>query len=157
VLRGAASAMRASASPRDAAFESEIEALPDLSLEELRGLWQDIYDYPAPAAFRRKLLARGIAYERQAKRYGGLSPSISRRLQRVANDLSSGKPPARSAKLKTGTRLVRDWNGTTHVVEVVDGGFVWREERYRSLSVVARAITGARWSGPRFFGLKAGP
>ncbi len=147
--------MRASASPRDATFEAEIEALPDLSIEELRGLWQDIYGYPAPAAFRRKLLARGIAYEHQAKRYGGLSPSISRRLQRLANDLSSGKTRARSAKLKTGTRLVRDWNGITHVVDVVDGGFVWRGERYRSLSVVARAITGARWSGPRFFGLRA--
>jgi Protein of unknown function (DUF2924) len=147
--------MRASASPRDAAFEIEIEALPDLSLEELRGLWQDIYGYPAPAAFRRKLLARGIAYERQAKRFGGLSPSISRRLQRVANDLSSGRPPARGAKLKTGTRLVRDWNGIAHVVDVVDGGFVWKGEHYRSLSVVARTITGARWSGPRFFGLQA--
>jgi len=148
--------MRTSASPRDAGFEAEIEALPDLSLEELRGLWQDIYGYPAPSAFRRKLLARGVAYEWQTKRYGGLSPSISRRLQRAASDLSSGKPPAQSSKLKAGTRFVRDWNGATHVVDVVDGGFIWKGERYRSLSVIARTITGARWSGPRFFGLKAG-
>jgi hypothetical protein len=148
--------MRISAPPRDAAFEAEIEALPDLSLEELRRMWQDLYGEPAPSAFRRKLLARGIAYERQAKRYGGLTPSVRRRLHRAANDLSSGNPPVRSARLKSGTRLVRDWNGTTHVVDVVEGGFVWKGEHYRSLSIIARTITGARWSGPRFFGLRAG-
>jgi hypothetical protein len=148
--------MRTPASARDTAFEAEIEGLLDLGLQELRSLWQQFYGSPAPVAFRRKLLARGITYERQAKRYSDLSPSIRRRLQRAANDLSSGRTPARSAKLKAGTRLVRDWNGATRVVDAVDGGFVWKGERYRSLSVIARTITGARWSGPRFFGLQAG-
>jgi hypothetical protein len=144
-----------SVSSRDASFEVEIEALPDLGLEELRKLWQKTYGEPPPMAFRRKLLARGIAYERQAKWYGGLSPSVRRRLQRAANDLSIGRAPARSSKLKPGTRLLREWNGTTHIIDVAEGGFLWRGKRYRSLSVIARSITGARWSGPRFFGLQA--
>jgi len=139
----------------DATFEAEIEALPSLSLEELRQLWQELYGDRPPAAFRRKLLARGIAYGRQAKRYGGLPASIRRRLKRSANNLVSGGSRARSPKLKTGTRLVREWNGATHVVDVMDGCFVWKGERYRSLSLIARKITGARWSGPRFFGLRA--
>ncbi len=150
-----ASAVRILASSRDSAFEAEIEALPDLDLEQLRRLWQEAYGDPPPTAFRRKLLARGVAYERQARRYGGLSPSVRRRLQRAVNDLSTGRAPARSPKLKAGARLVREWNGTTHVVDVVEGGFLWKGERYRSLSVIARTITGARWSGPRFFGLLA--
>ena len=100
-------------------------------------------------------MVRAIAYEMQAKKYGGLKPAVSRQLQRIAAGLAAGEPVAIKAasKLKPGARLVREWNGSTHVVEVVDGGFIWNGERYSSLSAIARAITGARWSGPRFFGL----
>lgn len=148
--------MRTSASARDAAFEVEIEALADLDLEALRLLWQEVHGHFPPLAFRSKLIARAIAYEQQARRFGGPSPAVRRRLQRAANDLSTGRTLSGRAKLKPGTRLVREWNGVTHVVDVVEGGFLWKGERYRSLSVIARRITGARWSGPRFFGLQAG-
>ncbi|WP_423827748.1 DUF2924 domain-containing protein [Shimia abyssi] len=72
------------------------------------------------------------------------------KLTRAVRDEPSTRDPA----LKPGGRLIREWNGVTHVVEVVEGGFLWKGQRYASLSPIARAITGARWSGPRFFGLK---
>ena len=91
----------------------------------------------------------------QAKKYGGLKPAVGRRLQKIANGLAVGDRVSVIAKpkLNDGARLVREWNGCTHVVEVVEGGFVWNGERHSSLSAIASAITGARWSGPRFFGL----
>jgi hypothetical protein len=91
----------------------------------------------------------------QVRRYGGLKPATCRRLRKIAHGLAVGHevnvlaPP----KLKPGARLLREWNGSTHVVEVVEGGFTWNGERHSSLSAIARAITGARWSGPRFFGV----
>ena len=95
----------------------------------------------------------------QAKRWGGLKPStlngLRKNAARVPSKPNSAVPETRLA-LKPGTRLVREWNGRAHTVEVLDQGFLWNGEAYPSLSAVARAITGARWSGPRFFGLKGG-
>ncbi len=92
----------------------------------------------------------------QVKRYGGLKPAVRRQLRKVA-DGGSAQAVAnlKSEKVVPGMRLIREWTGSSHVVEVVDGGFVWNGKRYGSLSAVARAITGARWSGPRFFGLES--
>ncbi len=94
----------------------------------------------------------------QAKRYGGLKPAIDRWLRMIANGTADGDHGGRKAspRLEPRTRLVREWNGVSHVVEVIEGGFVWNGDRHRSLSSIARAITGARWSGPRFFGLTSG-
>ena len=82
---------------------------------------------------------------------------MRRQLRKVTE---GGSDPAaanvKTAKIAPGMRLIREWNGSSHVVEAVDGGFVWNGKRYGSLSAVARAITGARWSGPRFFGLESG-
>lgn len=89
----------------------------------------------------------------QAKRYGDLMPAARRKLtahRGGAAKLDRRKSKA-SVKLASGTRLIREWKGVTQVVDVVDGHFIWNGVRYRSLSAVARAITGARWSGPRFF------
>ena len=90
-----------------------------------------------------------------ATRYGGLKPAVGRQLQRIAAGLAAGDRVTIKAasKLKPGARLAREWNGATHVVEVVGDGFIWNGERRASLSAIARAITGAHWSGPRFFGL----
>ena len=101
------------------------------------------------------MLVRAIAYEIQAKKFGGLKPAIGRRLRKIAEGLVVGDEVATSTKpkLNVGARLIREWNGYSHVVEVVEGGFIWNGERYTSLSAIARGITGARWSGPRFFGL----
>lgn len=103
----------------------------------------------------RPLLVRAVAYEMQAKVYGGLKAATERRLSLIAHgkeDSDRGNCNT-AAKLRPGARLVREWNGTTHTVEVVEGGYLWSGNRYRSLSAIARAITGAHWSGPRFFGL----
>jgi hypothetical protein len=94
-------------------------------------------------------MLRAVAYKLQENAYGGLSPTLHRMLL----SLSSTKPRART--LRPGTILLREWQGVTHRVTVIEGGAIYRGETYRSLSGVARLITGARWSGPRFFGLKA--
>jgi hypothetical protein len=111
---------------------------------------------PPPMRLSRDLLTRGISYKLQERAYGGLSIATARKLERAsAGPLSRGAakstPPI---SLKPGTRLVREWRGVTHTLLIHAEGIEWRGQRYRSLSVVARRITGARWSGPRFFGLR---
>ena len=93
----------------------------------------------------------------QEQVFGGLTPATRRLLQRVAEEIRAGKPisSVQSPTLKPGIRLLREWNGTTHEVIVLEDGVLFRGKRHRSLSEVARLITGSRWSGPRFFGLKA--
>jgi hypothetical protein len=108
-----------------------------------------------PKSLSRDLLLRGITYKIQERAFGGLSKSILRKLSGTEPEASSpeNRRTARRATVKPGTRLVREWNGDTHTVLVHADGVEWRGTRYRSLSVVAREITGAHWSGPRFFGL----
>ena len=138
---------------RNEAIEAEIEALGDLSLGELRRRWRDHHGRAAPQSLRRKLLIRALAYQMQVNAHGGLSPAAARRLQAIAAGRNTNDVPRRAAVPEPGTRFIRDWNGATHIVDVVEGGYLWKGARYRSLSVIARTITGARWSGPRFFGL----
>ncbi len=140
-----------------AKLEREIDALADLTRIELVEHWRAHYRSVSPKGISRRLLIRGIAYEMQAKRYGGLKPTPDRRLQMIANGTANGDRGGRKAtpRLQPGARLVREWYGANHVVEVIEGGFIWNGNRHRSLSAIARAITGARWSGPRFFGLKS--
>ena len=110
----------------------------------------------------RELLNRGITYKLQERTFGGLSKSSLRKLDWLEVDPSAGEqrksiPPV---SLKPGTRLIRDWHGVTHTVLVHADGLEWNGRRYNSLTLIAREITGARWSGPRFFGLRtraAGP
>ena len=91
----------------------------------------------------------------QARQYGGLKSAIVRRLDKIAGSKSDGRTKCAPwvPALDPGARLVRDWNGVTHTVDVTDDGFEWQSQQYGSLSEIAREITGARWSGPRFFGL----
>ena len=123
------------------------------SREDLVDHWNIAYGRPPPKGLSRRLLERAAAYEMQAAAYGGLKPRVRRLLMSCIDQGKPEKssPPART--LAPGTRLVREWNGRSHTVDVVDGGFEWNGEVHKSLSAVARAITGARWSGPRFFGL----
>ncbi len=141
-----------------AEFEQEIGALADLPRPALVERWRTHYRTDPPKGISRPLLVRAIAYEMQAKRYGGLKPATDRRLQMITNGTADGDHGGRKTapKLQSGARLVREWNGVNHVVEVIEGGYVWNGDRHRSLSAIARAITGARWSGPRFFGLTPG-
>ena len=139
-----------------AKLEEEIACLGDLPREDLVGRWTSLYKAPPPKGISRALLIRAIAYRMQAKRWGSLKRSAIRRLQeaaaRLAVDTNASGETARTT-LKPGARLIREWNGKTHLVEVLDRGFLWNGQQHRSLSAIARAITGARWSGPRFFGL----
>ena len=136
-------------------IERELGVLADLPRADLLERWRGFYRARPPKGISQRMMVRAIAYEMQAKKYGGLKPAVGRQLQRIAAGLDAGEPVAIKAasRLKPGARLVREWNGATHVVEVVDDGLIWNGERHSSLSAIARAITGARWSGPRFFGL----
>lgn len=120
--------------------------------------WRALYRDTPPKGVSRSLLVRAVAYQLQVKRFGGLKRATARHLQKIANG-TAGADSVNvkvTAELQPGARLVREWNGSTHIVDVVDGGFTWNGEFYGSLSVIARRITGARWSGPRFFGLTSG-
>ena len=130
--------------------------LSEVTIFELRGEWRRLHRMPPPMRLSRDLLIRGITYKLQERAYGGLSTATARKLERA-----SAGPPSRGAanptqpiSLRPGTRLVREWRGVTHTALIHADGIEWRGQRYRSLSVVARKITGARWSGPRFFGLR---
>lgn len=140
------------------AVASELERLMSLDATELRTIWPEHFGPPAPARMRRDLLARVLAHQVQVGAFGGLSKAAERRLDEVAAD-EFGETVKRSSfaarnHLSTGTRLLREWRGIVHEVCVTDAGFLWQGNAYRSLSAVARAITGTRWNGPAFFGLR---
>jgi hypothetical protein len=140
-----------------AGLEREIGALADLPRAELVARWGTLYRAPAPKGISRQLLVRAVAHGMQVQRYGGLRPVVRRQLRRAASaDVVRKERNVEAAKVAPGTRLIREWNGVSHLVEVVEDGFVWNGERHASLSAVARAITGARWSGPRFFAPTSG-
>ena len=133
--------------------------LSELTIFELRGEWRRLHRMPPPMRLSRDLLVRGITYKLQERAYGGLSTATARKLEQAgADSLSRGAvTPAPPICLRPGTRLVREWRGVTHMVLIHADGIEWRGQRYRSFSLVARKITGARWSGPRFFGLRQRP
>lgn len=119
--------------------------------ETLLATWDKLFGQSAPKHVSQPFLRRYLAFELQARARGGLPKRFAAELEKAAKqDRRHGIPNT----LKPGARLIREWNGMTHVVDVVDHGFLWNGQHYRSLSPIARAITGARWSGPRFFSLK---
>ena len=138
----------------------KIEYLERLSRAELRILWEREFAEKPPPSLGRDILALGIAYARQERRYGGLAKPVARELDRLlARVLRDGatdgsQPPTTTPLPRTGTILVREWHGALHHVTVVEGGFLWNGKTYRSLSSTARAITGTKWNGPRFFGMR---
>jgi hypothetical protein len=134
---------------------SELALLEGETIFELRQEWRRLHQVAPPMRLSRDLLIRGILYKLQERALGGLSKSILRKLSQTDIEPATGKrsivPPV---ALKPGTRLVREWHGVTYTVLIHEDGVEWKGQRYPSLSVVAREIMGARWSGPRFFGLK---
>ena len=135
----------------------ELSAIPGLTRGELIGLWEKAHGRPPPKGLSRRLLEYSAAYRVQVKAFGGLKPMVRRKLRAGAasRKRTSKSTPAqcRSRALSPGTRLVREWHGVPHTVEVLEKGFFYESKTYRSLSRIAHVITGARWSGPRFFGL----
>jgi len=136
-------------------ISAEIAALASLSVKELKARWRELYDTEPPPRISRELLTRAIAYRLQEREFGALATATRRLLERVADDLSSHRARLGHArKAAPGTLLIREWRGKAHQVTVHDHGVVYRREHYGSLSEVARLITGTRWSGPLFFGLR---
>ncbi len=129
----------------------EIAGLCGLSHADLVERWVEFHGSPPLKTMTEGLLARGIAYELQVRQLGGLTPAERKALGALAQGRSNPSP----GTLKAGTRLYRSWRGVTQEVLVLESGYSWRSKSYASLSQVARAITGTRWSGPRFFGLQA--
>jgi hypothetical protein len=135
-------------------LEDELASLAAMSTVQLRVEWKRVMR-AHPPQFSPDLLHRALAYEAQERRNGGLSSGCRREIARVARHLDKGAaaPAPNAPSVFPGTRLSRDWHGRTHHVLVLEDGFLFEERRYRSLSQIANAITGTRWSGPRFFGL----
>src|SRR5918993_3845770 len=138
--------------------EPEIAGLPALSLNALRERWRVLYGNPAPRSLRRDLLMRAVAYQIQVKAFGGLSAATKRKLREIAAAAREGRFDASvvAPRVKPGTRLIRVWQGETHSVLVLEDGFDWKGTRYRSLSLIAKTITGTNWNGWTFFGVKRG-
>lgn len=139
--------------PASIDIAAEIARLEALTNFELRGEWRRLQGMQPPKSLSHEFLLRGITYKIQERAFGGLSKSLLRKLTNTDPSSAQYRSPAPRTLVKPGTRLVREWNGETHTVLVHADGVEWRGARYRSLSVVAREITGAHWSGPRFFGL----
>lgn len=136
-------------------LDADLAALPTMSLSQLQERWSAVGAEPpptVPAALLRRLLGQRL----QERRHGVLPVMVVRELERMASSQPLAAPVVRRPALTNGTRLIREWNGQTIAVEVVDGGFVKDGRTYRSLSEIACEVTGAHWSGPRFFGLRSG-
>jgi hypothetical protein len=129
--------------PEREKLAAEIAALQSLDVTRLKTRWRTIYGRGAPARFSRELLMRAVAYRLQERALGGLKPTTGRLFQRVAADAHARRPlklvPLRT--LEPGAILIREWNGVKYKVAVVEGGFSFRDQHYRSLSAVARRIT----------------
>jgi hypothetical protein len=136
--------------------EEELGRLSDLSLDELKARWLELKGVSLPKFMRRRLMTRAVAYAIQEAAYGGLDPSTRKRLDELAAQIvpTGTATRLRPNRVKPGTRLVREWKGRVHDVMVLEDGFAWKGKRYTSLSMIAREITGTRWNGWVFFGLK---
>jgi hypothetical protein len=148
------------ACPPTTRWNGRSAGLADLSRKELAERWIRAFRRPPPKGIKRQMLERALAWHLQAKVHGGLSPSTIRVLRtnvpgQESSAVSKDQPGLRrlAESLAPGTRLVREWHGKSHCVDVVEGGFVYEDKTFTSLSAIARAITGTRWSGPRFFAL----
>jgi hypothetical protein len=142
---------------QNAVSKEALARLPKLDIAELCRWWRRLYKAEASPHLSRELLVRAVAYRMQELALGGVRPEPQRQLRRIAHEFkeTGGVRMRARPDLKPGTRLIREWQGRAYKVLVLDDGFSWQDTRYRSLSAVARKITGTAWSGPLFFGLKA--
>ena len=140
---------------RRSGLTERLAAVPSLAYVELRSEWQRLYRAHPPKKVGRDVLELGIAWKLQEKALGGTSAAIKRRIADLAQTMEErgDLTKARTAKLKPGAKLIREWRGEAHDVLVIENGFLWKGKSWRSLSTIAHEITGTRWSGPRFFGL----
>jgi hypothetical protein len=140
----------------DSSIAQYLASLPHLGKSTLCELWLRLFKSEPPPAMRKDLMLRIIAHRLQEQEFGELSDRSCRRLRQLASAFETDPKAAVSTRplIKPGTRLVRQWKEQVHVVEVETEGYEYKGARYESLSEIARLITGSRWSGPLFFGLK---
>ncbi len=136
---------------------ASIAALATLPMPALKERWRELFE-TEPPAFNRSYLESRLTYRIQELAYGGLSPATTARLDAIAADEKYVDREAARKRIPerpvAGTRIVREWQGVEHAVTVLESGFEYRGQPFKSLSAVATAITGTRWSGPAFFGLR---
>jgi len=142
-------------------MEGEIAHLRDLDIKGLRARWRSVFRREPPAHLPRHLVFAVLTYRIQADQLGDIAPDTARLLTEIATSGASletarltSEFDRRRTELKPGTVLMREWNGQRHRVMVVNEGFAWNGQNYDSLSKIAFAITGTKWNGPRFFGLR---
>ena len=140
-----------------AKLAQELKDLETRGDDELKNRWRSLYGTKPPQKIHRSLLIAAVAHRMQENALGALKSSVRRHLMQAANNPATPRPSPHypSLRPRAGTVLVRDWGGVTHQAKVLEDGIMFRGQRYKSLSEVARVITGSRWSGPLFFGLKA--
>jgi hypothetical protein len=145
--------------PDRKAIDGEIARLRDLDVVELRNRWRTVFGRRPPPVLSRHLLFRVLAYRLQADQLNDLDNGYKRLLDRSESPEKAGQRAIswRAAELRPGTVLTREWNGAMHRVAVLAEGFAWNGKTFSSLSGVAHAITGTRWNGPRFFGIRDQP
>src|SRR5882724_8369385 len=138
-------------------LEQELKDLETRGDDELKNRWCRLYGRNPPQRIHRSLLIAAVAHRMQENALGALKSSVRRHLMQAANNPTTARPSPHHPSLgpRAGTVLVRDWGGVAHQAKVLEDGILFRSKRYKSLSEVARVITGSRWSGPLFFGLKS--
>ena len=136
-------------------LDLEIATLQGAATRDLKIAWRRLYRTQPPRCMPRELMIRAIAYRLQERVHGGLAPAAKRRLRSLVTEIAEKGAQVfdPGVALKPGARLVREWAGRTHTVIVLEDGFDYDGERYPSLTRIAGKITGAHWSGPRFFGI----
>jgi hypothetical protein len=136
--------------------EERLAVLPTLSKAALCDLWKQFFHSAPSSQLRRDLMVPILSYRIQEQAFGSLSARTQERLRQLSRAFEKGGDPtaARAPRIRPGTRLVRQWGDRVHLVNVQTDGYEYQGNRYRSLSEIARLITGTRWSGPLFFGIK---
>jgi hypothetical protein len=140
--------------PDSGQIAQEIERISGLDFASVRGLWRATFKKEPPGALTRDLLVRQLAWRIQEKAFGGHDAATQRLLD--AYGRQDADKVVLFRRLKPGTSVVREYQGVRHIVTISEDGFVWQGKTYDSLSAIAREITGVRWNGPRFFGLRTG-
>ena len=135
-------------------LSEQIAKLATLSKTQLLPIWAENFKTPPPPKLRKQLMVPILAYRMQEREYGGLSHSARTRLKEIAASLNIRKSAQREDGTETGTKLIRSWRGEVHEVLATGSGYIYRGQAYSNLSKIAREITGTRWSGPLFFGVR---
>ncbi len=133
-------------------LREKLEELEAFDTEALKTRWRELYGADPPKGLSAKLMRRAIGFELQVRAHGPCKPAIRKELRKALSGSASAEAKL-ARKITPGSRLIREWHGDVHVVDVFEDGVTWNQKSYASLSAVAREITGTRWNGRKFFGV----